>query len=409
MIFRRKIDEGKLCSQDKPAAGFEQEDGSKEGVFKVPLSGHFHNSLSKAKEECKPIGCDNSLDGQRGGRNKIGKHSSEYEFFSQFKEKKNTEAISHLDDIAADMSALKAIKDFKNSVVDHDLGPSQGAPVRSPAGDSMPSSFSTEGATKHNESEEEHSEPRKKADEFYTYQSLEMERLKEHLLSMKRTESMYKTNGKRKSKKGRKKVNVFKANDMYELIQLHVIPRWQKYLLYKSAKCSSDSQNVPRPDTIWKKILRDVREFFRILFRVRFHYLDFKDCKGALKCIDIMFRELGIPLPKGYQKNVKLFAYIHQSHRLTNRRMFENDDKNWDLSPFEVIERFNDNSRRLFMGDIFCSRLFYFVFRNYLQDYCKYVNPKYQVTIMTMIGLLLRCYSRMSERAHLERIFFLLE
>ena len=181
-----------------------------------------------------------------------------------------------------------------------------------------------------------------------------------------------------------------------------------KYLSFKSVNFGIGLSSEPRIDTLWKKILRDVREFFRILFRVRFHYLDFKDSKGALKCIDIMFSELGIPVPDEYKRSTKLFSFIHQSHRMTNNRIFRSSYNELEDSPFDVIEKYNEKSKRAFMWDIMWSRLFYFVFSNYLSEYCSLINERYNSKVMMLVCVLLRCYSKMWENSHLSRITFLL-
>lgn len=201
---------------------------------------------------------------------------------------------------------------------------------------------------------------------------------------------------------------LYDEENLYDLIQRHVIPKWQKYLLQKFNKGDSGNVSDPRPDTIWKKILRDVREFYRILFRVRFHYLDFKDCKGAKKCVEIMFEELGIPLQPKHLDDFKLFTYIHQSHKSTSRKLFRSSKNNDEGSPFGVIEQFNDASRRKFMTDPLGSKLFYFVFNNYLEHYVEFINPKYRFRIVTTICLVLKCYKKMKERSHMERIGMLL-
>jgi hypothetical protein len=74
---------------------------------------------------------------------------------------------------------------------------------------------------------------------------------------------------------------MYKFDNVYELIHDHVLPKWQNYLSFKSEKTNKYSNEKSRTDTIWKKIIRDVREFFRALFRMRFHYLDYKDNIGA--------------------------------------------------------------------------------------------------------------------------------
>ena len=190
---------------------------------------------------------------------------------------------------------------------------------------------------------------------------------------------------------------------MLERISKYVIPKWRRYL---EAKMDIGGSDNIRRDTIWKKLLRDVREFYRILFRVRFHYLDFKDHQGAYKWIDLMFEELGIEMPKEYKNNSKLFQYIHQSHKTTNQRIFENNFEEDTITPFEVIERFNEISRKLFMSDVMDSRLFYFVFSNFLDVYIKYLSPKYRVRAVTLVCLILRCYNRMTDIDHLKRVCF---
>jgi len=61
------------------------------------------------------------------------------------------------------------------------------------------------------------------------------------------------------------------------MIEEKVIPRWKKYLKLKSSKITANPKNKPRIDTFRKKVLRDIREFYRILFRARFHYDEFQN------------------------------------------------------------------------------------------------------------------------------------
>ena len=51
------------------------------------------------------------------------------------------------------------------------------------------------------------------------------------------------------------------TKSMYDIIYEYVIPKWKKYLKSKSERRIS-TQIKPRKDTLWKKILRDVREFY---------------------------------------------------------------------------------------------------------------------------------------------------
>ena len=148
-----------------------------------------------------------------------------------------------------------------------------------------------------------------------------------------------------KPSKGRKRNIIAKASNMYDLINENVIPKWKYYLKSKSER-HVDSEIKPRADTIWKKILRDVREFYRILFRNRFHHLEFKDSQKAYECLNNMFDEIGISLQDKHKNSIKLFRYVHQSHKSRS------NEKELEDSPFEVIEKYNEAYRKSFMTDI---------------------------------------------------------
>lgn len=85
-----------------------------------------------------------------------------------------------------------------------------------------------------------------------------------------------------KSCKGRKRKQYSQYSSIRELIELEAIPQWVKYLKKKMVSNEEKETGItPRDDTIWKKIFRDLREFFRILFKARFHPLDYKSCEQA--------------------------------------------------------------------------------------------------------------------------------
>lgn len=203
--------------------------------------------------------------------------------------------------------------------------------------------------------------------------------------------------------RGRKRHQKDVGLNIYELIHLHVIPRWQKYLSLKIQKVAK-IWSKPRKDTIWKKVLRDVREFFRILFRKRFHYLDYKSSKTSRMCTKKLFNELGFQVSEKDIQNVKLFRFLHQSHK-TNPKIALNGYQYY--SAYDIIERYNEDTRKLFMTNLLWAKMFYFVFTNFMEEYWKFVKMDYRDDVITMICLLLNCYKKMKHAGHLERITFL--
>ena len=173
----------------------------------------------------------------------------------------------------------------------------------------------------------------------------------------------------------------------------------------KTLRRDDRSKNEPRSDTLWKKILRDVREFYRILFRVRFHPLDHKTSEGAKRWTQTLIRELQIPASRKDTLDKKLFWFLHQTHRTTERRMFKRRDLK-NFSPYEIVENYNEAHLRKFLKHQLSSKLFYFVFRNYLSLYCKYIKWEYKTQVIRMITDILRCYETVSKPSDLERIDF---
>ena len=193
----------------------------------------------------------------------------------------------------------------------------------------------------------------------------------------------------------------FATKSIYNIIYEYVIPKWKKYLKSKSERRIS-TQIKPRKDTLWRKILRDVREFYRILFRVRFHFLDYKDISSKTACTKILFEELGIPLTDEEFSDHNLFMFIHQTHK-TSQNVINKSQH----SPFEAIEKYSTFYKELFMTNLTCARMFYYVYQNFLNEYCTQVNPRYRKTVVSMIWMLLNCYNRMSSCHHLKRILII--
>ena len=161
---------------------------------------------------------------------------------------------------------------------------------------------------------------------------------------------------------------------MYEILTSYVIPKWMAYLTNKNQKVSHHSAYGIRTDAVWKRLIRDTREFYRILFRIRFHYLDFKDISGARKWVELLFSELGIPITQENIKDTVLFKFIHQSHKTTTSRIF----KKQLPSIFSIVEEFNMNNCREFMEDPLGSKMFFFVFYNFSGVFSEMVDVRYK-------------------------------
>lgn len=172
-----------------------------------------------------------------------------------------------------------------------------------------------------------------------------------------------------RSKRGRKKLDTIKYDSMYELIELYVIPKWKEYMKSKTERREGDAKKKPRTDTFRKKILRDMREFYRTLFRKRFHLSEFKTLEGIKTCLSTFFDELGIDVTEEDLNDYQLFRYVHQTHQYTTMKMRGAGRGDNGQSPFRVLENYNENNLRRFMKHPLSSKMYYFVFKNFLHHY----------------------------------------
>lgn len=107
------------------------------------------------------------------------------------------------------------------------------------------------------------------------------------------------------------------------------------------------------------------------MFRLRFHFLEYNNERGARACVRTLFDELGIPPPDA-EDEVKAFKFIRQTHR--SKTEFQVDDNE---SVFDVIDKYNEEYRWLFMTHPTTSRMFYFVHKNFTREYCRNVKQRY--------------------------------
>lgn len=153
----------------------------------------------------------------------------------------------------------------------------------------------------------------------------------------------------------------------------------------KTERREGDAKKKPRRDTFRKKILRDMREFYRILFRKRFHISEYKSVPDIQKCLRVFFDELGLPLSEEELNDYQLFRYVHQTHQYTTKKIKPSKEALHGDSPFKVSEKYNDSNFKKFMKHPLPSRLFYFCFNNYLQYYYPTIKADYREEVMSVV------------------------
>ena len=182
-----------------------------------------------------------------------------------------------------------------------------------------------------------------------------------------------------------------KATSLKQLLGEIVIPEWQTYLLDKQEKENAKKICPIRSDAVWKKVMRDCREFYRILFKNRFHRMDYQEDDQKLDCIKILLQELGFP--EFEEENLifsfNFFLQIHLSEK--NKSKYEGILSESSCG-FDALSRYTNQSRTMFLEDPLCSRLLYFLYRNYLDFYFQLVSFNIRPKLEECVRYLLKNY-----------------
>ncbi|CAI2385613.1 unnamed protein product [Moneuplotes crassus] len=176
-----------------------------------------------------------------------------------------------------------------------------------------------------------------------------------------------------------------------ELLTDKVVPRWIQYMQFKNKRRDANPLLKRRADASRKKVLRDLREFYRILFRNRFHLSEYKIPRGVQSCLKTLFRELGMTASEEDLSDYQLFRYLHQTHKGTTAKLVNMKTQHKESS-FLAVEKYNDGRYLQFLSYPLSAQMIYFVFENFLEQYTSLVKPKIKDRIINIIKDILGCY-----------------
>lgn len=177
---------------------------------------------------------------------------------------------------------------------------------------------------------------------------------------------------------------------MYELINNICIHQWKEYLIKKNIEDTNSRTKIPRKDALWKRVLRDIRDFYRILFRNRFYSYNYRNKHYQKECIKIFLKELGLPLPKSSVEYTHLFTFIHQTHRLKRDGTSINRYEEIYENPYCAIDCYNTKTRRIFISNPISARMTYFVAISFKDIFDQLVNSRFKKEYMECLDKLTR-------------------
>lgn len=197
---------------------------------------------------------------------------------------------------------------------------------------------------------------------------------------------------KKCERRGRKRQNLLPAANFEDLLNRVVIPKWTD-ILQKKTKREGTPLGHTTDEFLWVKILRDMRDFFRIIFKSRFHRSEKREDGNRDILVKIFLEELGFT-GMNMVDTVSVYDFLYKAHYKArsndNGSMFKDAI---NKSPMRIYYYYSETARNKFMQDDLCSRLLYYFLINFGNEYLECMQDGLKHSLKAMIDSILASYA----------------
>lgn len=192
----------------------------------------------------------------------------------------------------------------------------------------------------------------------------------------------------RRNKKGRKRRTYLKSDNMFKFIQEVFTPQWTRLLDQVSMREREIGVIQKGMIFVWVQLLKDVRRFYRFMFKLRFHRSDKRKDNNRRHLINWFISELGMTIVD-FDEN-ETYNYFYPV--LTKlRKDFEPEwTKNTPIS--KIFTENNFRNKDEFLSDALCSQLLWFFLFNFSEEYLNKMNYGFKDKVQNIIKELISMY-----------------
>lgn len=196
---------------------------------------------------------------------------------------------------------------------------------------------------------------------------------------------------KKCTKRGRKRVNVMPTQNLHDLLNSIVLPKWSTILSNKTGREGEPIGQVT-DEYVWIKVLRDMRDFFRIIFKSRFHRSEKREDSNRDVLVKIFLEELGIT-DISFINTASTFDFLYKAHykaRNTDEGKVFKEMVN--ETPMRIYYFYSEAAKLAFLEDDLCSRLLYFFLINFGDTYLRWIQESLKSGVTDIIDLVKHKY-----------------
>lgn len=198
---------------------------------------------------------------------------------------------------------------------------------------------------------------------------------------------------KKCEKRGRKRINTLPADNFSDFLGNIILPKWSEILKNKTKREGEPLGNVTS-EYLWIKVLRDMRDFFRIIFKSRFHRSEKRDDKNRDLLVNIFLEELGFSGINSLEIE-PVYDFLYKAHyKARSKNNGDHFKEAVNSSPMRIYYSYSESAKAKFLQDDLCSRMLYYFVSNFGQQYLECVQTNLRHGLDSVIDSILALYRR---------------
>lgn len=188
-------------------------------------------------------------------------------------------------------------------------------------------------------------------------------------------------------------MNVLPAINFAELLNSIVLPKWSD-ILQKKTRREGEPIGQVTEEYLWIKVLRDMRDFYRIIFKSRFHRSEKREDSNRDILVKIFLEELGITDITNIN-TISVFDFLYKAHYKARSTNEGNKFKEIiNSTPMRIYYYYSEGSRNQFLRDDLCSRLLYYFLANFGETYLNCIQKNLRKGVTEVINFVMNTYRR---------------
>lgn len=174
------------------------------------------------------------------------------------------------------------------------------------------------------------------------------------------------------------------AVNFADLLNKVVLLKWTDILQNKTQREGEPIGQVT-DEYLWIKVFRDMRDFYRIIFKSRFHRSEKREDTNRDVLVKIFLEELGIT-EISQINTVAVFDFLYKAHY---KARTSNEGKKFkemiNTTPMRIYYYYSEGAKNKFLEDDLCSRLLYYFLVNFGEMYMGSIQKSLQEGVMSII------------------------